>query len=438
MTAAEPILGFSHPPQNVDAEQALLGSVLINNDGFPMVDGIVDAKDFYQPAHRRIYAAMARIIRSGGLADHLTLKAAFDADDELRELDGGKYLAGMARAAETILNGPDYARVIKDMRIRRDIITVAERISAMAYDTTELEKDGAEIAADLQRWAGEIVSESSVGEITTGQAVLRKVLDKIDREIQPLATGISSLDQSFGGGLRPGSLYAIEGKAKRFKTGILSAMHRGVWSSGVPSLFVTLELSPSDIIQRHAAGHVGMGFLQAEKPANKERFMRGAFDFEREHEETLDKALFAHAPGASFQRVLALCSQAIVEHDAKVFVVDYWQRIPNNDLERNQSQHLEHVANALADFAARHDVAIIMASQLNRQDESLASSGLERACAWRGKIHMVDIPTGYPDQKDTGIWIEVTENRYGGAHDVGSEDYPAMKIAAGPTLVEIS
>src|SRR5512134_3815326 len=85
--------GFRTQPHNIEAEQALLGAILINNEAYHRVSEFLRPEHFYEPVHGRIFAGMVRLIESGRLADHVTLKVAFVDDEALRELDGAQYLA---------------------------------------------------------------------------------------------------------------------------------------------------------------------------------------------------------------------------------------------------------------------------------------------------------------------------------------------------------
>lgn len=129
-----PPAGFRRRPENVEAEQALLGAILVNNDAYQRVASFLQPEHFYEPVHGRIYAAMQRTIGSGHVADPITLKREFDEDETLKELDGWQYLARLAASAETIFNAQDYGRVIFDLAIKRALIEAGEQVTNAAYD----------------------------------------------------------------------------------------------------------------------------------------------------------------------------------------------------------------------------------------------------------------------------------------------------------------
>lgn len=143
--------GFRTQPHNIDAEQALLGAILINNEAYHRVSEYLRPEHFYEPVHGRIYEAIVRLIEGGRLADHVTLKVAFDEDEALRELDGSQYLARLARAAETILNAADYGRLLHDLALKRGLIQVGEELVNKAFDPTIVESGREQIELGEQR-----------------------------------------------------------------------------------------------------------------------------------------------------------------------------------------------------------------------------------------------------------------------------------------------
>lgn len=146
-------------PHNLEAEQAFLGSLLVGTDFGPdrqrelwaRVAGLIGAHDFYEPVHQRIFAAIARELEAGRLVSAVTLRREFDQDQDLRELDGARYLANLARAAETILNIEDYARLIHDLAVRRGLIAIGEDLVTRAYDPQSHETGADQIGAALSR-----------------------------------------------------------------------------------------------------------------------------------------------------------------------------------------------------------------------------------------------------------------------------------------------
>ena len=122
--AAEP--EFRTPPHNIEAEQALLGAILVNNEAFYRVSDFLEHKHFFEPIHQRIFELAAGLIRASKLATPVTLKTFLPTDFDVAGLSLNQYLARLAAEATTIINAEDYGRTIYDLSIRRDLIVIGE------------------------------------------------------------------------------------------------------------------------------------------------------------------------------------------------------------------------------------------------------------------------------------------------------------------------
>ncbi|MCB1522533.1 MAG: replicative DNA helicase, partial [Rhodoblastus sp.] len=121
------------PPHNIEAEQALLGAILVNNDAFDRVSDFLKAEHFSEDLHRRVYEVLSQLIRAGKVATVVTLKT-YLADADLGGLTVSQYLARLAAEATTIINAEDYGRTIHDLSVRRDLIVIGGDIVNTAYD----------------------------------------------------------------------------------------------------------------------------------------------------------------------------------------------------------------------------------------------------------------------------------------------------------------
>src|SRR3954453_15959787 len=121
------------PPANTEAEQALLGAMLINNAAYHRVTEFLLPAHFANAVHGRIYAAIAKLIERGQIANAVTLKNLFDQDGALGEIGGAAYLARLAASAVTIINAEHYGRTIHDLHLRRELITVGQDVVTEAY-----------------------------------------------------------------------------------------------------------------------------------------------------------------------------------------------------------------------------------------------------------------------------------------------------------------
>jgi len=121
-------------PHNLEAEQALLGAMLVNNEVVNRVSAFLAPEHFFHAIHGRIYQAMLRIVERGQRADPVTLKHFFEGDEALADIGGAQYLARLAASAVTIINAEDYARTVHDLHLRRELIRLGEEVVNTAYD----------------------------------------------------------------------------------------------------------------------------------------------------------------------------------------------------------------------------------------------------------------------------------------------------------------
>ena len=127
---------YREAPGNIEAEQGLLGAILVNNRAFEKVGDFLSGKHFLDPVHGRIYEACRRLIERGQLANPITLKSLFDQDDSLKTVGGAQYLVTLAASLVTVINADDYGITIKDAFLRRELIELGEQVVNEAYSHT--------------------------------------------------------------------------------------------------------------------------------------------------------------------------------------------------------------------------------------------------------------------------------------------------------------
>ena len=125
---------YRSAPHNIEAEQSLLGAILVNNDAFYRVSDFLEPKHFFEPMHQTIYETAGSLIRMGKVATPVTLKTFLPADTDIGGMTVGQYLARLAAEATTIINAQDYGRTIYDLSLRRDLIRIGEDMVNVAFD----------------------------------------------------------------------------------------------------------------------------------------------------------------------------------------------------------------------------------------------------------------------------------------------------------------
>jgi len=418
---------FQQEPNNRMAEQAVLGSIMVNNAAFAEVAAMLRPDHFYDGIYGAIFKRMGELISDGKPADPITL-AEGQHEPMLHE-----HLSDLMRAASSIVDAATYASLVRSACHKRMSIAAYLRARHRCTDPESnetIEIINAGLKSDLELVAHDGSDTSFVGLAD----VCGRLGDQIGKQIEPMRTGLPSLDRSLGGGLRAEDLYVIEAPAKAFKTGTMGTIALQLIRDDVPFLFVSLEMAPEQIMAR---------LVSAETGCNARHLMDA-----RHHESALGrvqifgdrygqrKCYFADRPGINADGLAALCSSAVAKFGISVIFIDYWQLIGGKARNENMADHLEQVAYWAAAFARKNGVAVVMASQLNRQGESLRSAGIERACSWLARLKRCEqSDISGPVQ---GLWMEIPYSRFAEDCDIGSETNPAFRIdGVGPVLKEI-
>ena len=138
-------------PCNIEAEQALIGSILVSNDIFDEITPIVDSQKFFDPIHIKIFETIEKLISKGLLANPITLKNYFDSDAGLKELGGQEYLIKITKFSTTsIKQAIDYANIIHEMHVRRELIKISESVLIEASNGNEVTATGEELIQTLK------------------------------------------------------------------------------------------------------------------------------------------------------------------------------------------------------------------------------------------------------------------------------------------------
>src|SRR5947209_775288 len=192
-------------PHNIEAEQALLGAMLVNNEAFYRVSDFLEPAHFFEPLHQKIFDLGASLIRAGKVATPVTLKTFLPADLDIAGLNVSQYLARLAAEATTVINAGDYGRTIYDLAIRRSLIVIGEDMVNVAYDAPvdfapneqieEAERRLYEVAEKGHYDSGFQKFSSA---LTTAVDMAARAYQR-DGKLSGLATGLADLDRMMGG-----------------------------------------------------------------------------------------------------------------------------------------------------------------------------------------------------------------------------------------------
>ena len=212
-------------PSNLEAEQALIGSVLVNNDIIDEISNIVSSQKFFDPAHKKIYDVIEGLNNKGMIANPVTLKNYFETNDSLSEVGGVDYLVKLTRFSSSIKQAIDYSKIIHEMYVRRELIRISENVVEESKDD-DLEKTGENIIEDAEKSLFDLAERGNFSQsfLKFNQALdqtieMATLARKNDQGIVGVPTGLTDLDEKLGG-LHKSDLVIIAGRPSMGKTAL--------------------------------------------------------------------------------------------------------------------------------------------------------------------------------------------------------------------------
>ncbi len=381
---------YREAPSNIEAEQALLGAMLVNNDAFYRVSDFLKPPHFFEPLHRTIFEVAGDLIRMGKTANPVTIKTFLPAAEKVGEITVAQYLARLAAEAVTIINAEDYGRAIYDLATRRALITVGEDMVNIAYDAPvdmppqnqieDAERRLFELA-ETGRYDGgfEAFTDAVKSAVDMANAAFTR-----DGHLSGTATGFRRLDAMMGG-LQKSDLLILAGRPGMGKTALATNIAFNIANEYKPVQqadgsfaaadggvvgFFSLEMSSEQLATRIISE-------QTEIPSSKIR--RGEItevDFEKlvACSQMMQKIpLFIDQTGGiSIAQLAARARRLKRQRGLDVLVIDYVQLMQGSSAksQQNRVQEVTEITTGLKALAKELNVPIIALSQLSRQVEN--------------------------------------------------------------------
>ena len=211
-------------PSNLEAEQALLGSILVNNDVLDEVSNIIKTSSFYDPAHTKIYEVVETLNNKGMIANPITLKNYFEKDNMLDEVGGTEYLVKLTRFSSSTKQAIDYAKVIHEMYLRRELVLISDNLSSETLNSKEYGAD--QIIENTEKSLFDLAERGSFSQsfLKFNQALdqtieMATLAMKSDQGIVGVPTGLTDLDEKLGG-LHKSDLVILAGRPSMGKTAL--------------------------------------------------------------------------------------------------------------------------------------------------------------------------------------------------------------------------
>jgi replicative DNA helicase len=381
---------YREAPNNIEAEQALLGAILVNNDAFYRVSDFLKSAHFYEPLHRKIFEVSAELIRMGKMANPVTIKTFLPADEKVGDMTVSHYLARLAAEAVTVINAADYGRAIYDLATRRALITVGEDMVNVAYDAP-VDMSPSEQIEDAERRLFELAEtgrydggfESFTDAVKTAVDMANAAFMR-DGGLSGISTGLRDLDRRMGG-LQPSDLIVLAGRPGMGKTSLATNIAFNIANAYEPEQqadgsfkaknggvigFFSLEMSSEQLATRIISE-------QTEIPSSKIR--RGEIteaDFEKL---VACSQMMQRIPlyidqtgGISIAQLAARARRLKRQRGLDVIVIDYIQLMQGTSARASQNrvQEITEITTGLKALGKELGVPIIALSQLSRQVEN--------------------------------------------------------------------
>ena len=372
------LVALKLPPHSVEAEQSLLGALLLDNQAFDRVADLVSAGDFYRDDHRRIWRHIARLVEASRPADVVTVSESIEASEDKDKTGGAAYLAALAQNTPSALNIRRYAELVRERAVQRRLAQVATEIAETALAPT-----GKDVGQLLDEAESKIfqIAESGARKDQGLQGispVLAKVFERIDHlhsqdnpsDVTGVPSGFVDLDRKTAG-LQPGDLIIVAGRPSMGKTAFALniaehvALHPSV---GLPVAIFSMEMSASQLAMR---------MLSSMARVDQTKLRTGRLDNEEWANLTdaigkLNEARI-HVDETAALNALELRARArrMKREYGKLglVVVDYLQLMSASSQGENRATEISEISRSLKALAKELDVPVIALSQLSRAVE---------------------------------------------------------------------
>ena len=377
-------------PQNVDAEQALLGAILVNNEAFYRVSDFLLPEHFFEPVHRSIYQVAGELIRANKIASPVTIKTFLPADLAIGDINLAQYVARLAAEATTILNAEDYGRSIHDLSIRRALIGVGEDMVNIAYDAP-VDKPPRDQIEDAEKRLYELAEHGKFeGGFHAFETALLTAIDMAsaayqrDGHLSGLATGLDDLDRLMGG-LQPSDLVILAGRPGMGKTSLATNIAFNIaraWrgetqpdgtmktvDGGIVGFF-SLEMSSEQLATRIIAEQSGVPSSDIRRGRITEDQFSHVVAAAREMNRI--PLYVDQTGGLGIGQLAARARRLKRQRGLDLLIVDYLQLMQGSSKRGsdNRVQEVTEITNNLKALGKELNVPIVALSQLSRQVEN--------------------------------------------------------------------
>ena len=358
------------PPHNVEAEQSLLGSMFLSVDAVENAMPIVEATDFYRPAHQKIYAAIQHLHTRGEAVDQITVAARLESSGELDAAGGKAYLLDIASAVPTAANAEYYAKIVQRTSLLRQLIGAATRIQTMGYENPD---DIDDVVERAEKTIFEVTNRRVSSNFAALQLLMKQGFEEIEAlydkkaHITGVPTGYPDLDRILAG-LHKGDLVILAARPSVGKTALALNIAVNAARAGHPTAVFSLEMSSAQLVQR---------ILCSEARVDSQNLRTGYLKDEDWPALMQAMGRLGSAPlwvddtaSASILEVRAKSRRLFRDKPNGLIVVDYLQLMqPQNRRSENRQVEIAEISRGLKQLAKELECPILALSQLSRAVE---------------------------------------------------------------------
>ncbi len=430
---------YRQAPHNIEAEQALLGAILVNNLALNNLNDALQPNHFYEPVHQRIFSAILHFHDKGQIANPVTLKHYFDQDETLTDIGGGEYLARLAGASANVISVADYSNILYDLAIKRELISIGEEVVNTAYD----QNIAAPAVQQIETAEQQLFNLAAFGEHNSGFLAFSHSLNsaiakaefafKNSGEVVGVTTGLRDLDKLLGG-LQKSDLLILAGRPSMGKTALETTIadqaalgfqqefekerqanpDGSAFTKPQSVGFFSLEMSGDQLATR---------ILSARANLNASNIMRGDLsndEFSRlvtaSNELNSLPFFIDDTPALSISALRTRARRLKRVHNLGLLVVDYLQlvRPSSSNSQANRVQEVSEITQGLKAIAKELDIPVVSLSQLSRAVEQREDK----------RPQLADLRESGSIEQDADVVMFVFRQEYYEARKMPSEDSP--------------
>lgn len=352
------------PPHNIEAEQALLGALMINNAALDHVSDVLKKTDFYEPLHSRIYEAIVSLGAGGKQANAITLKTFFQNEEPIGELPVPLYLVRLEMHCTSVINVRHYAQTVADLSMRRQMIEIADHMKNVAHNSP-IDANPIQQIDVINRSLLDLSCGGYTGSFSHVSEGLRELHHRLVKQTEPgISTGYTALDKIIGG-LHKRRLIILGARPKQGKTALLQSMMLNVLMQGVPVLFFSLELGRDEINLRFVSMLTGIPYDQLSNGT----YDRGCSGHIRAAFKTISEwPLYIDTlPTRTTSALASRARNAVKKNGVRVVFVDYLQKLTVDKRFNGRYDEITNVCMDLEEVKKDQEIPLIAAAQLSRR-----------------------------------------------------------------------